>query len=637
MAGTMTTPQPVSQGSEAGPQDPPLDEAKQLIGQVLSDRYRVDAVLGVGGMGAVYRAEHLLMHKRVAIKVLHREMTQLPEAVQRFEREAMAAGHIEHPNVATAYDFGKLDNGSFFLVLEYVEGKSLRELLDQEKSLTVERAVHVTRQMLQGLIRAHGSKIVHRDLKPENVMLVERDGDPDFVKLLDFGIAKVPVGQMAEASRAKPTSSAALTQLGMVYGTPEYMAPEQALGQDVDLRADLYALGVMFFEMLAGQRPFNAPSPVQILGMVIAKPVPTFAEVAPEKAIPPQIEAVIRQLLAKLPDERFADARSALAAIDGACPPVPLSALGSSGSWGGAGAVKASTSMGSMAAAEAPGAQPAAEGGALSGLKKLDPRVLLGAGGVGLVLLLVAVALLFRKGDEGQGPVAPASAPVSASAEPPPPPPRLSDDEIQAAKSVEALTALKAKAPQDARVLKALAKAQTEGKQTDAALATLGELFAVDEAAKLDRGIRASVVQFALTEKKPDAVLAFADEKMGAGGVDVFYELSLHPKALPPLKKRATELLNKAQDRASPALKVVLGLRQIGGKDKACGQAAKLKQLFAEAKEGGDGRALPFLGQYTDTKGCGFFLRKTDCYGCLRGDNALNEAITAIKEREKKP
>ena len=305
-----------------------------LVGQVLSERYRIDAVLGVGGMGAVYQGEHLLMHKRVAIKLLHPEMTRLPEAVQRFEREAMAAGHIEHPNVATAYDFGKLESGSFFLVLEFVEGQSLRDRLLEKGPLSVEQAVHITRQILQGLIRAHGLGIVHRDLKPDNVMLVERDGDPDFVKVLDFGIAKVPMGGVGSSPSAP--STAALTQLGMVYGTPEYMAPEQALGQEVDHRADLYALGVMFFEMLAGRRPFDADSPIKILGMVVSMPVPTFADVAPQRAIPPSIEDVVRRLLSKVPDERFPDARTALVALDNACPPIPMSHLGGSGSWGAA-------------------------------------------------------------------------------------------------------------------------------------------------------------------------------------------------------------------------------------------------------------------------------------------------------------
>src|SRR6202012_136866 len=157
--------------------------------------YRLERLIGEGGMGAVYQAEHTHMRKRMAVKVLHAEMSRLPEVVARFEREAMAAAHIEHPNVAAATDFGKLEDGSFFLVLEYVEGRSLREAI-AEGRLELGRALSIARQMASALGRAHSIGIVHRDLKPENIMLVARDGEADFVKVLDFGIAKVPVGEL---------------------------------------------------------------------------------------------------------------------------------------------------------------------------------------------------------------------------------------------------------------------------------------------------------------------------------------------------------------------------------------------------------------------------------------------------------
>jgi len=170
----------------------PLDEeaeARLLIGTVVGERYRLEDLLGVGGMGAVYRAQHVLMQKTLALKVLHRGMAQVDEVVARFEREAVAAGNIEHPNVARATDFGRLEDGSFFLVLEYVQGESLRDVLTRGP-VAVDRTVHIACQISAALARAHGLGIVHRDIKPENVMLVERDGDPDFVKVLDFGIAK---------------------------------------------------------------------------------------------------------------------------------------------------------------------------------------------------------------------------------------------------------------------------------------------------------------------------------------------------------------------------------------------------------------------------------------------------------------
>ena len=222
---------------------PPPKPARSLIGSIISDRYRIERLLGEGGMGAVYQAEHTLMRKRMAIKVLHPEMTRLPEVVTRFEHEAMAAAHIDHPNVVNATDFGKIDDGSFFLALEYVEGKSLRDLVALGP-LDLGRSLHIARQIAGALHRAHSLKIVHRDLKPENIMLVDREGDQDFVKVLDFGIAKVQIGELTASAMESPgPGQPVLTQAGMVYGTPEYMAPEQALGQPVDQRIDIYALG----------------------------------------------------------------------------------------------------------------------------------------------------------------------------------------------------------------------------------------------------------------------------------------------------------------------------------------------------------------------------------------------------------
>jgi len=218
-------------------------------GDIISDRYRVVDKIGEGGMGAVFRAEHVHMRKMVALKVLLSELARHEEVVARFEREAVSAANIEHPNVATATDFGRLPDGSFFLVMEYVPGRSLRAELENGR-LEPARALKITRGILGAIEAAHLKNIVHRDLKPENVMLVERDGDPDFVKVLDFGIAKTDV---MTGDPAKP----GLTRTGAVMGTPEYMAPEQAVGQQVDARSDLYSLGIIMYEMLAGFPPFS--------------------------------------------------------------------------------------------------------------------------------------------------------------------------------------------------------------------------------------------------------------------------------------------------------------------------------------------------------------------------------------------
>src|SRR5580704_11601931 len=285
---------------------------ESLVGHIISGRYFIERVIGEGGMGAVYQAEHTHMHKRLAVKVLHPEMSRLPEVVARFEREAMAAAHIEHPNVAAATDFGKLDDGSFFLVLEYVEGRSLRDAIAAGR-LELGPACHIARQMAGALGRAHTLGIVHRGLEPENVMLVAREGDPDFVKVLDFGIAKVPMGAFTSGSKG---NGEVLTQLGMVYGTPEYMAPEQALGQEVDARADLYALGVILFEMVTGKRPFEHDSKVTLLGMHVTAPIPKMRDRAPEADVPEDLDTITTRLLAKDATARFHDARELIDALD---------------------------------------------------------------------------------------------------------------------------------------------------------------------------------------------------------------------------------------------------------------------------------------------------------------------------------
>ena len=281
-------------------------------GTLLADRYRIQRALGEGGMGAVYLAEHVLMRKDVAVKVLHADLQDAEEVMARFEREAIAAAHIAHPNVAQATDFGRLPDGSCFLVLEYIDGTSLRKEIGKG-ALDPARAVRIARGILSGVGAAHAKGIVHRDLKPENVMLVPHDGEPDFVKVLDFGIAKVdPTAEVgARSSKGKP-----LTKAGTIFGTPDYMSPEQALGDPVDLRADLYAIGVMLFEMLTGERPFKGGL-VTILSQRVVNDAPQLPEALLAR-LPPRMSEVVARLLARMPAARFSSAGEVLAALDGA-------------------------------------------------------------------------------------------------------------------------------------------------------------------------------------------------------------------------------------------------------------------------------------------------------------------------------
>ncbi|QDG53813.1 serine/threonine protein kinase [Persicimonas caeni] len=267
-----------------------------LTGELLSGRYLVQDCLGEGAMGAVYRAEHTLMKKTVAVKVLRPQITQRQELVERFQREAQAAANIDHPNICSASDFGRMDDGTFFLVIEYLEGRTLEDELAEHGRLAPDRATHIAAQIASALARAHKLDVVHRDLKPENIMLVEREGDADFVKILDFGVAKVRLTEEHEEAQ--------LTKAGTVWGTPRYMSPEQAAGGEVDGRSDLYSLGVILYEMLAGRPPFDDDSPARVMAMHLTEQPEPLAKVAGDADIPVHLANLVERLLSKSPPKR---------------------------------------------------------------------------------------------------------------------------------------------------------------------------------------------------------------------------------------------------------------------------------------------------------------------------------------------
>jgi serine/threonine-protein kinase len=275
----------VSSGSVA--QDP-------LIGQTLDGRYYVERVLGAGGMGLVYQARHVMLGKSLAVKVLKQEVSRDEQVIGRFRREAQSASAIGSPHICDVSDFGALPDGSTYFVMEFLDGPSLTHAMERERPMPVARILSVGQQLCDALGAAHERGIVHRDLKPDNVHLVRHGKRDDFVKVLDFGIAKV-----AGAADKK------LTQAGQVFGTPHYMSPEQCAGRDVDHRTDIYALGVMFYEMATGQVPFDADNLMGVLTKhVYEQPIPP-RELPKPADVPAGLEAVILKCLAKQPEDRY--------------------------------------------------------------------------------------------------------------------------------------------------------------------------------------------------------------------------------------------------------------------------------------------------------------------------------------------
>ena len=277
---------------------------KRAVGKTLEGKYRIDGFLKRGGMGAVYRGTHLMLNKPVAIKLIKPELVSSSEVVQRFLREARAAAHLSHPNIVTVHDLGQTPDGMLYIVMELVPGSSLKEVIQAEGAWEAKRVVRLVKAIASALGVAHRNNVVHRDLKPQNIM-VTRDSDGNEIpKLLDFGIAKT----------LEPTSPA-LTSTGMVLGTPHYMSTEQAKGAPADRRSDLYALGVILYEMLVGSVPFDDASIPQILIKHLTEmPLPP-SSVNP--GVPPGLEAIVLRLLEKDPDRRYQNAEELIEALDG--------------------------------------------------------------------------------------------------------------------------------------------------------------------------------------------------------------------------------------------------------------------------------------------------------------------------------
>jgi serine/threonine-protein kinase len=281
-------------------------EPSELVGQVLDSRYRVEALLGSGAMGSVYRARHVRLPRSFAIKLLHPRLLSDAKIVKRFEREARLAGKLSHPNVVGVLDVGEID-GVSYMVMELAVGRCLGEMLDGTP-FEHARAVRILRQLCDGLDHAHHHGLVHRDLKPENV-IVEVQGGEEVARIVDFGISILRDGAGESPAEGRVTTG------GIMLGTPHYMAPELATGHDFDHRVDLFALGVISYELLTGRMPFHG-SGVEVIHANIREDAPPMAVRAPGIFVDPALEAFTGQLMARKPNGRFATARAARIALD---------------------------------------------------------------------------------------------------------------------------------------------------------------------------------------------------------------------------------------------------------------------------------------------------------------------------------
>jgi serine/threonine-protein kinase len=601
--------------SRSAPQKRP-----ELIGRVLSERYRVDALVASGSFGAVYRGVHLHMKKQVAIKVLHPDVENFPELVERFQREAMAGAHITHPNVAAASDLGTFDGDSYFLVQEYVRGETLREAIDKGAFASA-RAAYIARQIAAGLGGAHRHKILHRDLKAANVMLIE--GADDFVKLIDFGFARVPLENLPHLPDGTDETEWLLSEAGVVFGTPAYMSPEVALGmRNVDERADLYALGILMYEMLTGKHPFDdsLPGPELFQQQKDLTP-PPMKERNPDVDVPAELEALVMRLLAKDPDERPSSASDTVRAIDAAMRSVPgYFDRGRSDRFRAPKGVIPETPPPPVVVESEPEDAPAAKSVPASLImRQLDvdkKRKLIGSVFAMVALGAVGVIVVERLTRETPVESAKSAEPLAVVSAPVPAPSASAKKE-----------SFQQRYARDLRE-QLIAKAE-QGNIRDAATSLLG-LVEEDNKAFEDERVQISAAtlakRMASTDETTQKVFYALAHKTGSAGLDVLYRVydETPPGTSPWQRSESILALAAAGKRMSKELRIAWELRR-----SSCDQK---HLLFERAGNDGDDRTLRLLTELAKP-GCN--KRAGEC--CYGRDLKLKKASAHIEDRHKAP
>ncbi len=556
---------------------------------MIGERYRVESVLGTGGMGTVYLAEHVLMEKKVALKVLHPTLAVVSSVMERFQHEAVALARIDHPNVVNATDFGKLPNGAYYLALQYVEGRDLARVIAEEGAFAPERAARIAYQVARALEAAHSELIVHRDLKPHNVMLTWGNGDDgEQAKVLDFGLAKL---------RSKTGEGRSITK-GSVFGTPHYISPEQISEADVDGRADLYCLGLILYEMLSGKRAYEGRDVKDVLRRQLTEAAEPLSD-----EVPAPLRALAEQLMQKEPDAR------------------PESAT-----------VVASTLEAMLVPAREPTLRDVLVRSVRIGRLEV-PRW-------ALVLPAAVFALIFVIGliasNDARAPQKVTEIIVQeAPARTPEPVDLPQPDEWLAIMSAaefgeeSAMKRLLEVPPRqrDKEVWLVLGQGYMKTQQTEQALDIYTQAIAHKPELRDNEQI-AEHVRLA-TKDAATAVKAVtvAAESLGERGVNILFSTwadtarRTNATALAERYLKQDDVLSKA----STAVKLALEVREVEGCD-------QVRKLLASVRDEGDTRTLRPLAKMRATKGCGDHQRD-DCWPCLREDNLLEDAIAAAAKR----